>query len=81
MFYMKPPTTLIEVPEVEAIKWTTAPEFRISDVIPVENSRNVLVATTWRSGSTFLGDLLNHYPGTFYSFEPIHYLSNMVSEI
>ena len=30
-------------------------------------------ATTWRSGSTFLGDLLNHYPGTFYYFEPLHW--------
>ena len=33
----------------------------------------VLIATTYRSGSTFLGDLLNHYPGTFYSFEPLQY--------
>ena len=36
-----------------------------------------LVATTWRSGSTFLGDLLNHYPGVFYYFEPLHYYSHM----
>ena len=36
---------------------------------------NILrLATTWRSGSTFLGDLLNHYPGSFYYFEPLHYI-------
>ena len=39
-----------------------------------------LVATTWRSGSTFLGDLLNHYPGVFYYFEPLHYYSHMSEE-
>ena len=39
-------------------------------------ARHVLVATTWRSGSTFLGDLLNRYPGTFYSFEPLHYIDH-----
>ena len=38
------------------------------------------MATTWRSGSTFLGDLLNHYPGVFYYFEPLHYYAHM-SEI
>jgi hypothetical protein len=32
---------------------------------------------SWRSGSTFLGDILNHYPGVFYSFEPLHYLSRL----
>ncbi|XP_071538184.1 carbohydrate sulfotransferase 5-like [Panulirus ornatus] len=37
--------------------------------------RRVLVATTWRSGSTFLGDLLNTWPGSFYHFEPFHYLT------
>ena len=33
--------------------------------------RPVLVVSTWRSGSTFLGDLINHYPGVFYYFEPL----------
>jgi hypothetical protein len=39
-------------------------------------ARHILIATTWRSGSTFLGDLLNRYPGTFYSFEPLHYIDH-----
>jgi len=38
-------------------------------------SSQILIATTWRSGSSFLGDLLQHYPGSFYSFEPIHFQS------
>lgn len=35
--------------------------------------RNVIV-TSWRSGSTFLGDILNSIDGTFYFYEPLmHY--------
>jgi len=30
-----------------------------------------LVATTWRSGSTFLGDILNSHPATYYHYEPL----------
>jgi len=45
--------------------------------IPLESARQILIATTWRSGSTFLGDLLNHYKGTFYYFEPLHYYSTI----
>lgn len=32
--------------------------------------RNIII-TTWRSGSTFLGDVLNAVPGTFYHYEPL----------
>jgi hypothetical protein len=32
--------------------------------------RNVIL-TTWRSGSTFLGDLVISHPGTFYHYEPL----------
>ena len=34
-------------------------------------SLNVIIVTRERSGSSFLGDLLNSYPGTFYSYEPL----------
>lgn len=30
-----------------------------------------VVITTWRSGSTFLGDILNTLPGNFYHYEPL----------
>lgn len=32
--------------------------------------RNIIV-TTWRSGSTFLGEILNSVPGNFYHYEPL----------
>ena len=41
--------------------------------------RNILIATSWRSGSSFLGELLAQYPGTFYYFEPLHYYSQKVT--
>ena len=33
--------------------------------------KNILVLSTFRSGSSFTGDILSHYPGTYYSYEPI----------
>lgn len=30
-----------------------------------------IIVTTWRSGSTFLGDVLNSVPGNFYHYEPL----------
>lgn len=32
--------------------------------------RNIIV-TTWRAGSTFLGEILNSMPGNFYHYEPL----------
>ena len=46
--------------------------YRIGDFIPVHEARNILIVTRGRSGSSFFGNLLNRYPGTFYSFEPLH---------
>ena len=47
-------------------------DLRVGDAVPATNSRQVLVATTWRSGSSFFGELLAHYPGVYYSYEPLH---------
>ncbi|XP_031777132.1 carbohydrate sulfotransferase 4 isoform X2 [Nasonia vitripennis] len=30
-----------------------------------------VILTTWRSGSTFLGDILNSHPANFYHYEPL----------
>lgn len=30
-----------------------------------------IIVTTWRSGSTFLGDILNAMPGNYYHYEPL----------
>ena len=75
--YFKVPKAIVEIPKIEA-KWKTAPEYQITNKIPIESARNILIMTSWRFGSTFLGDLLNHYPGVFYTFEPLHYLSRKV---
>lgn len=34
---------------------------------PLQN----IIITTWRSGSTFLGDIINAVPGNFYHYEPL----------
>ena len=47
-------------------------DLRVGDKVSAVNSRQVLVATTWRSGSSFFGELLAHYPGVYYSYEPLH---------
>ena len=41
-------------------------------------TRYVLILSTWRSGSTFLGELLTQFHETYYSYEPIHYLNTQV---
>ncbi|EFX79510.1 hypothetical protein DAPPUDRAFT_319348 [Daphnia pulex] len=35
--------------------------------------KRILIVTTWRSGSTFLGELISSSPGVFYSYEPMYY--------
>ena len=40
--------------------------------------KNVLLVAYWRTGSTYFGQLLGHYPKTYYSYEPIHTFSNKV---
>ena len=30
-----------------------------------------VILSTWRSGSTFLGDILNSHPANFYHYEPL----------
>ena len=35
----------------------------------------ILVVSTWRSGSSFFGDLLQSHPGTLYVYEPLKHLS------
>ena len=50
---------------------------RIGDFVSPRNARHVLLASTFRSGSSFLGELLSRYPGTFYSYEPLMYTRTM----
>ncbi|XP_071553055.1 uncharacterized protein [Panulirus ornatus] len=52
---------------------------RDTDFVPGEEVdpsqvRRVIIVSTWRSGSTYLGDLVRSYPGSYFSFEPLHHL-------
>ena len=38
----------------------------------VPKKKVIIVTTFMRSGSTFLGELFNLHPSTFYQFEPLH---------
>jgi len=58
----------------EANTFNIAGGARVGTSLNTNQTKQILIATTWRSGSTFLGDLLNHYPGSFYYFEPLHYI-------
>lgn len=46
---------------------------KLSDMTPETGGAPVrsIVITSWRSGSTFLGDILNAMPGNFYHYEPL----------
>jgi len=41
------------------------------NMIPAE-VRRILILSNFRSGSTFLGQILDSYPGVFHTFEPLH---------
>ena len=47
--------------------------YKLGNHIPASEAINILIVTRGRSGSTFTGNLLSRYPGTFYSYEPLHY--------
>ena len=52
------------------------PEIRLGSAVPLSEIRKILILTESRSGSSFLGQALNSYPGTFYTYEPLHYMPN-----
>ena len=49
---------------------------KIGDRIPANQAKNVLIVSTWRSGSNLLSALLSMYPGAWYWTEPLHYLEH-----
>ena len=68
------PTTNSETKNLEKLNMD------INSVNHVEmQTKYILIVSTWRSGSTFFGDLLTQYPGTYYSYEPLQYLSKRVN--
>eukprot|EP00093_Oithona_nana_P008835 08835.XXX_242342_243458_1 [CDS] Oithona nana genome sequencing. len=47
-----------------------------TEIPPKIEIKKVLLMAYWRTGSSYFGQLLSHYPQTYYSYEPEHYLSN-----
>ena len=45
------------------------------------NHVKVIEVAAWRTGSSFLGELISQYPETFYSYEPLHLFSGKVGEV
>ncbi|XP_067621128.1 carbohydrate sulfotransferase 5 [Eurosta solidaginis] len=46
---------------------------KLTDMTPETNGTPIrsVIITSWRSGSTFLGDILNAMPANFYHYEPL----------
>ncbi|XP_015522085.2 carbohydrate sulfotransferase 5 [Neodiprion lecontei] len=46
---------------------------KLEDLVMEKHGRPVrsLIVTTWRSGSTFFGDILNAHPANYYHYEPL----------
>jgi len=59
--------------EMENFEYPRGEAEKLSDMTPETDGTPIrsVVVTTWRSGSTFLGDILNAIPGNFYHYEPL----------
>lgn len=46
---------------------------KLEDLVMEKDGRPVrsIILTSWRSGSTFLGDVVNAHPANFYHYEPL----------
>ncbi len=55
---------------------THYPHLQLADLAPASGGRprRGLIVTTWRSGSTFISDILQKHPATFYNYEPLLYM-------
>jgi len=53
-------------------------QYVTTEATPISTFRSdahiVIIASYMRSGSTLTGDLLQHFPRTFYVYEPLHAL-------
>lgn len=58
--------------EMKFFKYQNVNE-NLASLTPESNGKpfRSVIITTWRTGSTFLGEILNTMPGNFYHFEPL----------
>nr|XP_032293629.1 uncharacterized protein LOC6634350 isoform X3 [Drosophila virilis] len=59
--------------EMENFEYPRGGAEKLNDMTPETQGTPVrsIVVTSWRSGSTFLGDILNAMPGNYYHYEPL----------
>ncbi|XP_060524000.1 carbohydrate sulfotransferase 5-like [Cylas formicarius] len=58
----------------DVFKFVTNKTFNKLSMLSGGQPLRTIIVTTWRSGSTFLGDVLNSLPGNYYHYEPLlHY--------
>lgn len=59
--------------ELSHYNYTYSGVHHLDDLIIESGGRPLrsLIVSTWRSGTTFLGELLNSMPGNFYHYEPL----------
>lgn len=59
--------------EMENFEYPRGGAEKLNDMTPETGGTPVrsIVVTSWRSGSTFLGDILNAIPGNYYHYEPL----------
>lgn len=43
--------------------------------------KRILIVSTWRTGSSFLGDLILSAPSVFYSYEPLHFIDEEFTQL
>ena len=59
---------------VERKKAAKVPVFQVASYWnTVILQRQLLIVTSWRSGSTFLGEMLSSHPAVFQHYEPLVY--------
>ncbi|KAG8452151.1 hypothetical protein GDO86_004082 [Hymenochirus boettgeri] len=63
----KPPPKLC--PELEPSLWDNLAEDEAAHS-PLPSRTNIYIHATWRSGSSFLGEIFNQHPRVFYLYEP-----------
>ncbi|ODM97584.1 Carbohydrate sulfotransferase 4 [Orchesella cincta] len=59
--------------EMKGYKYQTGKNVKLNDLVMEKGGQPIrnVIFTTWRSGSTFLGETLDSHPGTFYHYEPL----------
>ncbi|XP_023333319.1 carbohydrate sulfotransferase 5 [Eurytemora carolleeae] len=51
----------------------------MKEIKKIEERRRILIVSSWRSGSSFLGGLFESHPGMMYVFEPLHDLEDKIA--